>query len=382
MRAKVMAYSAVKPIIDESALVVLAAPAVAENQSGASCVGTAHNRRDDQSAWQPPERYFERRMFADGNMTMPDGAVVPYWGFEDPVGAPGQKSFPSPVIRIREGEVAHVKLETPCDADASAPGARNGKRNEGLARDWSSKSAGPLTVQKRESYIYQWQPKLAGTWLYQSHLSSPRHFEMGLFGLLIVDPEPEADGLARAYRGGPAYNIERCWVLDDIDPDWHKGGGLNAGAPGNEPQRPFVPKYFLINGVPNTEAMHDERVAIDAKSGDKVLIRLLNASFSLVRVKIEGLQGQIIAVDGKALASAENPWTKWSPVRPNHPVYMATGARNDILIDLDPEKSGIVAGGDYLVTFEFLDWEKRAIRNAQAASPVHVGRAVTRIRVT
>jgi FtsP/CotA-like multicopper oxidase with cupredoxin domain len=289
-------------------------------------------------------------------------------------------------VRMREGEVAHVKLETICEV--ATPDTQDGKGGLGpvmgamMGRGWGSKASGQLAVQKRDSYIYQWQPKQAGTWLYQSHLSSMRNFEMGLFGLLIVDPEPEADGLQRAYRGGPTYNVERCWVLDDIDPDWHGSAGPVSSAAAADRERPFAPKYFLINGVPNTEALHDERVAIDAKVGDKILIRLLNASFSLVRVKIEGLQGQIIAVDGKALASAEHPWTKWSPVKPAHPFYLSTGARNDILIDLDAEASGLVAGGDYLVTFEFLDWEKRALRNAGALSPVHVGRAVTRIRVT
>ncbi len=386
-----MAYTALKPVIEEAAVVAAAAQPGADNRNAQPAGGPVHNGREAKNAWRAPESYFERRMFTDGVMSMPDGTDVPYWGFEDPVTAPGRKTFPSPVIRMREGEIAHVKLETVCDAASLAPHGRagihagihnGGKGNGGTGRDWNSKSTGPLAVQKRESYIYQWQPKQAGTWLYQSHLSSAAHFEMGLFGLLIVDPEPEADGLQRAYRGGPAYDVERCWVLDDVDPDWHTGAGLNSQVAGADRERPFVPKYFLVNGVPNTEALHDERVAIDAKAGDKVLIRLLNASFSLVRVKIEGIQGQIIAVDGKALASAEHPWTKWSPVKANHPVYLATGARNDILIDLDPEKSGLVAGGDYLVTFEFLDWEKRAIRNAHALSPVNVGRAVTRIRVT
>ncbi len=334
-----------------------------------------HDESGRNSSWQVPGKYFERRMFADGKLQMPDGAVVPFWGFEDPVAAPGQKLFPSPAIRLREGEVAHVKLETLSASPAASTWPHKGARS-------FARSGKILAVQKRESLIYQWQPKKAGTWLYQSHLSSVRDFELGLFGLLIVDPLPDDDGSIRAYRGGPAYDVERCWVLDDVDPEWHTDAGLLSGAPGSERERPFVPQYFLINGVPNTQAMHDERVAIDAKAGDKVLIRLLNASFSLVRVKIEGLQGQIISVDGNALASAEHPWSKWCPVKPNHPVYLATGARNDILIDLDPEKSGIIAKGDYLVTFDFLDWEKRALRNAQATSPLNVGRAVTRIRVT
>ena len=117
VRAKVMAYSAVKPVFDE------AAPVAASRTAGCgklkrtiSCNGSrSQGGREDKSAWRAPEKYFERRMFTDGVMTMPDGAFVAYWGFEDPVGAPGQKTFPSPVIRVREGEVAHVKLETLCE---------------------------------------------------------------------------------------------------------------------------------------------------------------------------------------------------------------------------------------------------------------------------
>ncbi|MEQ1719116.1 MAG: hypothetical protein ABL907_24545 [Hyphomicrobium sp.] len=295
-------------------------------------------------------------MFRDGALKMPDGVTIPFWGFADPRAAADLRALPSPVIRVREGERVQIKLEM--DGDATSTGRTDVK-----------------------SHIYQWQPKSAGTWLYQSHASSLRQFEMGLFGLLIVDPEPDAGGKPRAYRDGPSYDVERCWVFDDVDPSWHGGGAAGAALTQPPADATFAPKYFLVNGVANVEAHDHPEVAIEARPGDKILLRLLNASFSLMRTRIEGLSGNIISVDGKALAGANRPWSKWSPIAPGQPVYMATGARHDCLIDLGAAANPVMPGQEFLVSFEFLDWSKRAVRNLDAAAPLNIGRATTRIRV-
>jgi len=316
--------------------------------------------------WQRPSAYFERQMFTDGELAMPDGAVIRFWGFQDPRSADQAKRLPSPIIRVREGETVHIKLELEKEAQKPSPATPR-------ARQTASGAA-----LKSASYVYQWQPKSAGTWLYQSHESSLRQFEMGLFGLLIVEPEPAADGKPRAYTGGPSYDVERCLVLDDVDPAWH-GGAEASGAAAEA--REFKPKYFLVNGVPNVEALDHPDVAIAAKPGDKVLIRLLNASFSLVKMRVEKLKGDIISVDGKALATPDRPWTKWNPVGAGQPIGMATGARHDLLIDLAASANPVAVGDEFLVTFEYLDFATRKVRNADALSELYIGRAVTKIRI-
>lgn len=321
---------------------------------------------EQQVQWQRPSAYFERRMFTDGELAMPDGEVIRFWGFQDPRSADQAKRLPSPIIRVREGETVHIKLEL--EKDAQKPGA-------GSSRTSQTSSGAAL---KSASYVYQWQPKSAGTWLYQSHESSLRQFEMGLFGLLIVEPEPAADGRPRAYKGGPCYDVERCFVLDDVDPTWHGGTDVNGAS---DKGREFKPKYFLVNGVPNVEALDHPDVAISAKAGDKVLIRLLNASFSLVKMRIEKLKGDIISVDGKALATPDRPWTKWNPVNAGQPIGMATGARHDLLIDLGASANPVAAGDEFLVTFEYLDFATRKVRNGDAQSEIYIGRAVTKIRI-
>ena len=324
--------------------------------------------------WATPSKVFERKMFSDGLLTMPDGALLNYWGFEDPLHAPGSKTLLSPMIRVNERDSVHVKLEV-----------RDRKpKTECKARPLSAahRDIGSVMCERFESYVYQWKPRSAGTWFYQCHTSTAHDFEMGLYGLLVVDPEPDKSGRALAYRTGPAYDVERCWVLDDIDPKWHGDDVLSTPTPcAMGALRPFDPKYFLVNGVPNTETLHHPDVAIEARAGEKVLIRLINASFSLLRVTLENFRGDIISVDGRPLDTSERPWTQWIPVQPDQPIYMATASRHDLLIDLDPAKNTFEVGSSYKIVFEFLDLARRSVRNSGAQHPAHVGRAVTTIRV-
>jgi FtsP/CotA-like multicopper oxidase with cupredoxin domain len=322
-----------------------------------------------------PDHFFERRMFTDGVLAMPDGNRIPYWGFEDPVQAPGQKRLPSPMIRMREGETAQVRLEMLKDSALAC------KLTGAHSRD-------ALRVSTFDTHIYQWKPRSSGTWLYQCHTSTARDFEMGLYGLLIVDPEADAAGRPLAYTRGPAYDREAILVFDDVDPDWHDvtsvrntPNNTQRSGPNNGPDPVFNPQYFLVNGVANTATLNHPDVAISAKAGEKVLIRMLNASYSLVKVSIEHFHGSIISVDGAAIDTAASPWTSWIPVQPDRPVFMATGSRHDVLIDLDPAQNPTAPGTSYKVTFEFLDLSRRSVRNANAASALHVGRAVTTITV-
>jgi FtsP/CotA-like multicopper oxidase with cupredoxin domain len=313
------------------------------------------------------DQHFERRMFSDGILVLPDGARLPYWGFEDPLSHARAKLLPSPIIRMREGETAQVRLETLKCAGTGAARVLSGFASNGASNG--------LRVAHFDTHIYQWQPREAGTWLYQSHAGTAHDFEMGLFGLLVVDPAPDVSGRPLAYKNGPSYDREQVWVLDDVDSTWHRDAALVTAA------TPFTPDYFLVNGIANTEILHHRDVAISARSGEKVLIRLLNASYSLVKVSIEHFQGSIVSVDGTAIDTSKSPWTSWIPVQPDRPFFMATGSRHDLMIDLDPVKNPAIRGQSYKVTFEFLELAKRSVRNFAARELIHVGRAETTITV-
>jgi Multicopper oxidase len=324
--------------------------------------------------WQASNAYFERKTFDDGVLTMSDGALVGYWGFEDRIKAKGLKFLPSPLIRVQEGDMVHVKLESRFNTHTI--------HHHGIEPTTMNDGVGHVSFEVSDAYVYQWQPKHAGTWFYHCHKNTVLHFEMGLYGLLVVDPKPDQYGRVCAYKGGPYYNRERFWVFDDIDPAW-RALGHDAGMCGEDVGlNVFRPKYFLVNGVENTKCKVDTGVRIDAKLREKVLIRMLNASYSVVKVTIEGLRGDIISVDGHALDSNERPWTSWMPVEAGNPMFFSTATRQDLLIDLDPAKNPVVIGREYKVVVEFQDWIKRTVHNANAPKLVNVGRAETVIKVT
>ena len=98
------------------------------------------------------------------------------------------------------------------------------------------------------TYHYQWRAAEAGTYFYHCHRNTGLHFELGMYGMLIVDPPGPAvvTELTAPYNdGGPGYalvgnspkryDVETFWVADDIDIRWHGFGGehldRSAGIP-------------------------------------------------------------------------------------------------------------------------------------------------------
>jgi hypothetical protein len=59
---------------------------------------------------------FSRGIYMNGSMLMDDGKSVTIWGFTDLAAGQGQAdgmgggSFPSPAIRVKEGQIVHTSL--------------------------------------------------------------------------------------------------------------------------------------------------------------------------------------------------------------------------------------------------------------------------------
>lgn len=327
--------------------------------------------------WQTANVYFERKVFTDGLMRMPDGQDVVYWGFEDRINGEDKKPFPSALIRVQEGDLVHVKMEP-----------RRGTHtihHHGIEPTTMNDGVGHVSFEVNESYVYQFQPRQAGTWFYHCHKNTVLHFEMGLVGGLIVDPVPNPNGKVPAYAGGPEYDVEMFWIFDDMDPRWHKLGDeeQNAGMCGEDVGlHKFEPKYFLVSGVPTQPNIISQPAAIKANRGQKILIRTLNASYSLLRTTFSGLEAQIIAVDGHPL---NKPWNRWVTIKPEpssptkSAFVMATASRYDILIDLSsPANANKV--GTFLVDFQWQHWITRKIHNQRNRK--YAGTAKTTITIT
>ncbi len=220
-----------------------------------------------------------------GTLTMPDGAVVPIWGYRltsDPVGS---AKAPGPVIDVPAGDstlIVNLTNNLPTGEATSlhilgqtmtAPGAPT--YNGGRVMSFVKETAAGATV------AYQWDNFKPGTYLLQSATHPARQVQMGLYAAVKAN-----SGANQAYPG-LTYDAERVLVFHEIDPDFHNAPDTTAIVHRH-------PRYFLINGAayPNTSLA-------EVGAGQTVLLRFVNAGLETHVPQILNKYLTLVAQDGQ-----------------------------------------------------------------------------------
>jgi FtsP/CotA-like multicopper oxidase with cupredoxin domain len=287
-----------------------------------------------------PDIRFNREVDTNGELIAPDGRRIRFWSFVDPTSPdPAQRKaiYPSPMIRVRQGQIMHTHMK--------AQKGPHTIHHHGTNPTTFNDGVGHVSFEAGE-YTYQIQPNQAGMNFYHCHRNTVLHFEMGLAGVLIVDP-PEGPG--RVFTNGPRYDVEKIWFADDMDPRWHNviGEEHDAGLCGEDVGlNRFEPKYFFLSGVFSNRTMTDARAVVKAQLGQTILLRLLNASYSVLHVTL-GVDALLVTVDGHSLA--DNPWEHTVPIPAGQTFLMATASRRGLIVK--PTQRGT-----FPVTMEFRHW--------------------------
>lgn len=328
-----------------------------------------------------PGATFERRGLHDALLSVPGAGQVDMWSFEARINR-GQDvnigTWPASTIRVREGEIVHTLM-----------GNRRGPHtihHHGIEPTPANDGVGHLTFEVTGgNYTYQWQAAEAGTYFYHCHRNTVLHFEMGMYGMLIIDPNvpgaPFADGGPGVIlvRDTPtAYQREAIWVADDIDARYRtldvadgiqdvdadgRSGFVRINDPDNPRLHDFNPTYFVVSGqaAPATDDGQNLIAAAGATLtlGQKLLVRALNASYCTTVWKFPtSLQGLVTAQDARTLGRSgfgaySEPFTLASI---GHQFTFTTARRYDILIDTTGS-----ATGQHLVEIEFRHWISNAL---------------------
>jgi FtsP/CotA-like multicopper oxidase with cupredoxin domain len=271
-----------------------------------------------------PDISFYREIYGNGNLRLYDGAELRHWGFED---QHKHRGIPSPLIRVREGQIVHVELKA-----AKGPHTIH---FHGIEPDSHNDGVGHTSFDVNTRYTYQWRATEAGTYFYHCHVNTTLHVQLGLFGGLIVDPET---GPGTLWTAGPVYDHERFWVGSAWDPTWaeldHHAGVDGADVGLNR----LDPKYFLINDKGGPESLEDPDIAVRARTGETILMRLLNANYHPQRWTWDA--------DVDCVCSDGRPFDEGYAVRE---LTMAPAERYDMI--LRPRKPGVVR-----VKVETLHW--------------------------
>jgi hypothetical protein len=353
----------------------------------------------------PTAVFFRRGLHpANGlNVFNTDGTLaftVDTWSFRDE--ATKVPAWPAAPIRVREGQIVHTELNS-----ATGPhvihhhGIEPSPINDGVGHLTMDIGAGP--------YVYQWLAGESGTYFYHCHVNTVLHFERGMYGPLIIDPNVPG---APFTLGGPGavhvgnnvvpYGGEALWVVDDFDTRWH--GLPNALAPGlpiidhvasgvqatrdplaaatdtsefvryddldNNPRlNDFRPNVFICTGVaarwnPATnmtqdggliEATPGTAITPVVRRGEKLLVRTLNASYAQTSWEFPtNIPGQVIAADGRTFG--REPFGRYSSpftlASIGHQFRLSVARRWNVLLDI-PSNAAL---GSYEVKCTFRNW--------------------------
>jgi FtsP/CotA-like multicopper oxidase with cupredoxin domain len=372
---------------------------------------------------QPANRIVTRTLDTMIDLALPASAAavtragrgdVRMWIIEDPGATDDtqRRTFPSPIIRTVQGDVVHAETGFSVNSHTIHwHGIEPTPMNDGV---------GHTSFEATSNFVYQFATHQAGTYFYHCHKNTVLHFEMGLYGLLVVDPpnpDPNASLQAPYPTGGPGllranapgfpgfdplhfvvpYAVEALWVPDEFDSVWHQLGHDafmqqcdvdDPNAAGNFSRdgilNAFIPDIFTVTGViaevaagsfdnlpiitapitPDTSTDPGTTppaslVSPTVALGQTLLIRLVNAGYTSQEYTI-GLDVLAVATDGRpfGITGTQEQYSSPFVIPAGTSFRLSTARRLDLLIRP-------TARGTFAATIKHLDWQ----RSVNAANP-------------
>jgi hypothetical protein len=239
------------------------------------------------------------------DLTMPDGAVIPVWGFGIDTGAnPCSISVPGPELVVPSNDqVLRVTLRNTLNEPVSlhivgqSLSNDTGPRYDRMNRSNRVRSF-TMETSPGTTRVYRWGSFKPGTYLLQSGTNPAKQVQMGLYA-----PVKKNASATEAYAGVP-YDRELTLVFHEIDPEIHAAIAQNRyGYNPSSPTGPYItssvhhkPAYFLINGKTHPDPLLDP--VIQVSRGNRVLLRFINAGLKTHVPQVLGPYMTLVAEDG------------------------------------------------------------------------------------
>ncbi|SEM63093.1 Copper amine oxidase N-terminal domain-containing protein [Paenibacillus sp. OV219] len=254
----------------------------------------------------------------DGEVKLADGKRLYIWGYSLK-NEPGTAILPSPTLTVNEGDKVEVTLTNIGPLGSHIKKLAHTIHFHGLDTDQANDGV-PHTSQAilpGESFTYRFTATHAGTYFYHCHVDTIEHLQMGMHGAFIVRAK---GGAPEDWTGGPRYDKDYVFLLNEIDPIWHEA--VEKGE--TYDRTDYHPRYWTINGKSYPDTESDPATMVEGRVGDSILIRLINSGYDTHSIHMHGEHFQVIASDGRPLPA---PLTKDT-------IEIAPGERYDILVKL------------------------------------------------
>jgi FtsP/CotA-like multicopper oxidase with cupredoxin domain len=226
--------------------------------------------------------------------------------------------------------------------------------------------------------IYRFLPTEPGTYMYHCHFEDVEHVQMGMTGMIFVRPK----GAPMQAYDDPATSFNRQFglLLTEVDVRAH----YNDSHLQTSNWTDYTPTFALMNGraYPDTLAPSldpDAQPAlapndplyrlrfqpmssvVEAKAGEKVLLRIANLGFAEHSLELAGLQMRVVGADARGLTGARTNLNDFSN-NPSGPrrgdaswwtnrLDLGPGESRDVLIDT----SSVTVPSGQVVEFPLFD---------------------------
>ena len=188
-----------------------------------------------------------------------------------------------------------------------------------------------ISVPAGRSFVYEFIPEVAGTYMYHCHFEDVEHVQMGMTGIVFVRPadyDASVPDHKTVFGSSPdpasqsRFDREYTWMITEIDLEEHWLSS-HVQQPDWTEHRPDV---FMINGrtFPDTLVpSFDNQTSVDrilrpenyaptdrlrfqpvgsvvrGNGGETVLVRIANLGFRSHSLEIAGLPMRIVGIDAK-----------------------------------------------------------------------------------
>ncbi|WP_161977782.1 multicopper oxidase family protein [Dictyobacter kobayashii] len=302
---------------------------------------------DSKSGLPIPQTRNFKLYVRDNWLTMPDGKKVYVFGYTD--NPNGHAQIPGPPIIVNEGDKVNVTLINDKDPTLTKynPGGDGHTIHLHGLDLYSTSDGDPMTTPPRsasgtplpsgskqkdektgslkqgEQFTYSFIADHAGTYWYHCHEATPEHIQMGMYGAVIVKPIAHPN---QAYLNSPKFDLDSTFVLSDLDLPGHNNdySKLYKNTPDVDWTKSKV-SYALLNGKAWPATNQDPRSTINAKAGQTVLLRLINAGTQIFTLSAPGLKFQTVGTDGRKLDQY--------PITDS--VIIGPAEHNDVLVHFD-----------------------------------------------
>ena len=199
---------------------------------------------------------------------------------------------PGPLFRVTEGEKVRVifKNSLPDPTSIHWHGLPVPSSMDGVAQPEVSQKP----VMPGETFIYEFEAKPAGTFMYHSHYDTDTQINVGLFGGFIIEPKNWA---------GTKPDQDITMILNE----WRVIDAVTY------PAMPAMgePNFFTVNGK-----TYPDIPTINVKAGERVRIRFMGAGQFEHPMHLHGMPFKIIATDGYPVPDVAQLTKDVVPVHP------------------------------------------------------------------